>query len=796
MNCWQIIYNASPSGINGTSGFGVRTATVNIPKEILERVGRDSSLMSYISGTFKIPNEAKVLFEYPERIYEWPRRYFYKEVPLSTDKMIYVLGRSVYAGFDHSFYSTKLPSRTGNFIVHVFIFDQKPGKDIFSLLQEKSDFGMSSFFPMDYKPSLDNHQMTYLMTGKPEILPQEDFIPQKWSQEISPEAFDVFFEYRESVISGKPLAVKIPAEKAADTCAGLMSLLPSHVASDTTFEINHQLQGLSTGAKITFINEYYQHVVSPLTCHLLDCNAGHIPSKFEDQYRELLEKAIASADMTTVKRLTSWIWSDIACENIDSSQELNLSLFNFSQNPDNFCLDDIRNIPELLPVLKRWIDNDTSKRELLTSLLSSAYKKADSSEDFINMVELCEIVRKAGISTDTVIRDGMKLLTDYAVDRPSLMARILDITGIDSIKKYIDLKECAGRTYILDDVSMKKWWSRTFMYFWPRPYDVQAILKKMLSQEVDTAQIKEVLSVIEPSPSSRVTRYTDILKEDTSHITILMPLLEWDQKDTDKVNFYDDFKESHSNEAFASLFYRQLVINFPSEWNISVLMAAYSELCRKNPRFSKMLFGRNEGIEVYSRLLNRMTASRFRQEDYATWAKLIQNHVLNIIPDTVQIKTDWYLLRKIFLNEKPERNMKKYYDLAVKLKAPSAISTVAAEIFEKFETIEEVKSFISTLRSHKIMNDGDIIGHARRLKHENIKSLYVAALAKHSDYQSIAEVAEKLYVKDIKSFVKTFFPDIYKSERKKEIAHMIKSFFQKLFKKNKEEVERKVKKNK
>lgn len=781
MNCWQIIYNASPSGITGSSGFGVRTATEGIPKDILEKVGRDTSLMSYVSGTFSVANEGKTLFENPERICEWPKRYFYKEILLNVEKKIYVFGRAVYAGFEHSFYSTRKPSRTGNFIVHVFVFDQKPGREIFTLLQENQAIGASSFYPMDYSPSLDNHQMLFLMTGKPEPLAVEEFSPQKWNSEICEEAYDLFFEYRESMIQGKPFVVKIPAEKTAEACAGLMRLLPPSTASDTTFEINHQQQGLSVGSKITFVNQYYQYMVSPLTCHFLDYGVGHMPSKMEDIYRNRLKKAVEEKKMEVAERLASWIWSDIAVEHVEDSEDLNLSLFNYCQNPEDFQLDDVRNVPGLLSSLRSWIGQDKGRDELLVSRMVMKFEMAKSGDDLIEAVTLSEIIRDSGIRIDASLERSTGYLTSYAVDHPSFVARLLELVGPVRFKDYINIRECTGRSYILDDSTMRGWWSKTYMYFLPKPYDVKKTLMQMLGLKIDIQQVKEVLSAIEPASEARVSVYVSIIKENASALSLVMPLLKWDQNAADKVDFLNEFKGEYSNNEFAPLFYRQLAISSSSGGKLSFLIITYSELCRKNAAFAELVLRNQEGTAVYADLLAKIRKVRLRKEDFAKWAELIRTHILGVIPDSMSVKADWGIVYKVLLFEKPADNFRKYYETAVEISAPEAVSVVAANMFGLLESEKDICDFVNNLKSWNILNDNEILKYVKKLDVERIKSFYLAAVVEQKDYQALSAAAEKVAVKDIRNFIKEYFPEVYKSERKKEINEKLKSTFRGLF---------------
>ena len=115
MKCYQIFYNSCASTLAGPpTGFGVRTATEGTPQEYISLVLKDVTLRSYNSGKFTYPNPSKVMMETPEKIYEYPKRYFFRHLPVTPEKSVYVLGRAVATVFDHDFYSTGKMTRPGN----------------------------------------------------------------------------------------------------------------------------------------------------------------------------------------------------------------------------------------------------------------------------------------------------------------------------------------------------------------------------------------------------------------------------------------------------------------------------------------------------------------------------------------------------------------------------------------------------------------------------------------------------------------------------------------------------------
>ena len=242
MKYYQIFYNSSANSLAGPAGFGVRTATAGTPQEYIHLVAKDGTLRSYSSGKFSFPNASKTMMETPEMVYEYPRRFFYRQIVLSPDKTVYVAGRVVSTVFDHEFYSSGRLTR--------------PGNDIFSLFQGGTQDGALVFKPLDWTPVQDNPELRELMLGKPEPLTTDDKALSPLKPSIPVKSIDLFFSYMEALSLDQKLMVSLKEEAAAAVCSGLMYLLPESLAKDASFELNHQLPGCSLNTRMSFVNEY------------------------------------------------------------------------------------------------------------------------------------------------------------------------------------------------------------------------------------------------------------------------------------------------------------------------------------------------------------------------------------------------------------------------------------------------------------------------------------------------------------------------------------------------------------
>ena len=247
------------------------------------------------------------------------------------------------------------------------------------------------------------------------------------------------------------------------------------------------------------------------------------------------------------------------------------------------------------------------------------------------------------------------------------------------------------------------------------------------------------------------------------------------------MDFLNEFKDEYSNNEFAPLFLNQLAIKTSSGGNLSFLIITYSELCRNNAAFAELVLGNQKGMTVYADLLAKFRKGHFRKEDFAKWAEQIRIHILSVIPDSMSVKTDWGVIYKVLLFEKPADNFRKYYEMAVDINAPEAVSVVAANMFGLLESEKDIRDFVNNLKLWNILNDNEILEYVEKLDVDSIKGLYLAAVVENKDYQSLSAAAEKVGVKDTRNFIKVYFPEIYKSEKKKEISEKWRSVFRSLF---------------
>ena len=105
MKNYHVIYTSSQKNLDGSNGFGIRTASEDIPKEYLQAVKTAITANKFANdvANCNVPNPRDLL-ENGTLVCNVPPRYFYQQLDLPGQKPLYVVGRNIYLGFTELFY--------------------------------------------------------------------------------------------------------------------------------------------------------------------------------------------------------------------------------------------------------------------------------------------------------------------------------------------------------------------------------------------------------------------------------------------------------------------------------------------------------------------------------------------------------------------------------------------------------------------------------------------------------------------------------------------------------------------
>ncbi len=722
MNIYQIVYNSSAVTLKGSSGLGVRTASEGTPQAYIDLVDKTGTLRSYNSGKLTIPSN--VIFESPEKIHELPIGYYYRTMQVN-EKTIYLLGRVVSVCFDFQYYITSKATRSGNFVAHVLVSEEYPGKEAFNLLFEKAQAGKLHFIPRDYTPVVSNAELQTLMVDKAQPLPATTAafpeIPTQWSEK----ALNLFFAYRAALQDVKPIAVSLPHAISATTIAEFMGLLPEKIAQETTFVTNHQTEGYAKDVKITFTNEYYQYTISSNLCTCIDLiNENRYVDNIEKTWRPILQKALQENDLSKVRLIIDWIFSPIAADNMGASAELNEALFNYSQLPELFTLQTVDEVDNILESLSKYASQGTLSVQRLNDLIIQNAEAATDLQGYAQAIDYCEKASMAGLDVSAATKHIQQKFTKYVVDG----IRLYDALAL--------LHEATLRKYTLTEKYRK----------------LSDILPDVLAahQGGDEGQIKTFAYYLESDAAKRVGIYKQLLlkKPEAVYIKQYIKLLNADKAEADKIDYIAEFKDFHSNGVFAQLFYEQV----QREVGIGSkkISKTIFDLAETNNLFKALV---SDDTVIFHTLYNT-AQQQLNPETYESTSKTIKTYVLPLLAPESPMYKQWQLLDDVInVNVPATRNEREaFYALAKQAKHMKALKAIAPLCLEymKGTALEE---FLCVVRERMLMTDKEIIDLI--FTNETIRrsaEAYIICLAQvyEFEYEQIYDLLYRCYKGDEK----------------------------------------------
>ena len=749
MKYYQLFYNASECGLSGNPGFGVRTATEGIPQEYLAAIENDESLLSYQSGNLDVP--ASDILAHPEAIFQLPRTYFYREEPVTGGKSIYVVGRIVSVCFDFPFYRSGSMTRQGNIVNHVFIFEEKPGKEVFDLLLEAPDKGAESFLPKNWTPKIDNQEMLALMLGKPTELKEESKGFVSGDRLIPEESYSLFFQILARKGSGKPFVVRTKADDAGKIIAGLMRLLPENLASEMTFMTNFQGNGVARGVKLTFVNEYYPNQVYEATCEYVDLTAPCTPTDLETLYRDTLKKAFISGSPNEAADLSSWVSSDVAIRSVNKPLEFNMALFRYIYEPESFSFEMLDRIEGLIPELSSWINHDNSKASVVNRLFSEEYTRAETLDDFLPIKAVSDRAISAGIPMNDSLEASKEKMTPRALGNMKTLSSYYTALGPD-ISKYLNKGAFPS---------------------------LMSVLKEIMTSDLPEEEKKALVLLLEPNYEERAKCYVSYLKNNPAVYEIIAPCFEWDKGYLDSVDWIKALDGLHSSEQLAPLFFNQIK-RHPK--GVVEQLKDYASFAGINPRFKALVQADSERIylpafDSFVALVSPTNADVVKTQ--------IEQDVLPFV-DEGNAKKKWTTLLNV-LNGAVDGESDAFFYLktAVKTQSKAAITAISDECFRSFSEQGQVFDFVRILLDNEIVSINEIKDRANALcANSEAKSYFWMAILKYGqfkEYDKMVALAEELGIDEETSdkHLKTFYKKAYSSHSRKLLMSKIKGVFKK-----------------
>ena len=372
MNYYHIVYTSSQKNLNGSNGFGIRTATEGTPQAYIQAVTAavTSNMFNNDINSCKLPTP-KELLEDGKTILNVPPRYFYFQIEVTGGKPIYVVGRNINLGFTELFYYPDTEGkiggrggRMGNFFVDLYLFETRPNRDVFHIFDEETDpaIGQRHFKPVDPAPDKSNTEMAGYATGSPEMLQVEEW-PLKATDDLwdVEKAVNLLFSIIESRLNDSPkhLIVKCPWRESHRLIADVTRLLPDEKVGVFSFSTNYTGNGYTVPADICFVNEYYQaqYVGKDL---FVDLQAAPLVTKEAEAYKQIVLDAVAHRDLQKARSLVSWMLSEAYKDVRNMAPHTNRTLYLYTQQPEKFTLSMLTENAASSTELMNTLDTHTS----------------------------------------------------------------------------------------------------------------------------------------------------------------------------------------------------------------------------------------------------------------------------------------------------------------------------------------------------------------------------------------------------------------------------------------------------
>ena len=455
MKYYHVIYNSSQKGLNGSNGFGIRTATEGTPREYLDAVVKgvaDNKFANAVTNC-NVPLPQELMETEGKAILRVPPRYFFQTLDVIGGRKLYTLGRNIYVGFTETFYYKDKEGnilgksgRMGTYLIDMYLFEECPPKEVFDILYEqpaKDEYGKdcNSFVPKDPSPFKENFEMANLTTGDPVMLKAEDRKFTSVVNAFSPKVIDLLLAIMDAKLSDRQLFVKYPWQQTHQLIANAFRFLPDRNLSELTFSTNYTGNGFNAPADLLFINEYYKAQFAGKGL-LVDLEATTYQGDEAKAFRLPIEEAMRANDFGKIRKIMAWVLSPDYKTLGNASADTKAVMFIYSQMPEDFkikMVDEAKNRDELVSALYNHFKSSGNNSKFI-EVLTEKIDLCNNLEQIIEAVKDLEYYTSKGIDVSSVKTDQQEHINDtiMSLTESGNASVAISKLGLDVVRKYTD----------------------------------------------------------------------------------------------------------------------------------------------------------------------------------------------------------------------------------------------------------------------------------------------------------------------------------------------------------------------
>ena len=435
----EAIYASSEKNLNSYPGFGYRTHSPSVDRALLKDTGYNR-VSDIIFGYDNLKDNVK-----------FPISFVFE--PVTTDAGVekFVFRRTVFIGVEYGYFNEGVGGqRVGsNFIAHSIFFDTLPPPEIFDLLLDNNAFGNHVFQPSDYECRPDNPELKKLLTGAPEMMPENFFdltkakdisqyypVVDELCGEMMIAALQYYYDAKQKPANEfRHILVKAPHAATNKLIWAVKRFLPPKFAKHLYFTTNFSegtLPPYKSNIHLVFVNEFYKATIYDDNHHIF-LNAEGAKRNIEDnKFFDKIRKLIKSGEIDLLRRLLFFL-DEIEIKS-PSDWGFVYQLFAVTISDKKIALNDIS--AEFIQRLSK--PDLAAQSKQIWNNIGEAVNGSLQSEQTHDIIHAIEVIQRTPTGKIHISETSKKDLTKFLFGEKHQFSKIVNEGNVKIISQIID----------------------------------------------------------------------------------------------------------------------------------------------------------------------------------------------------------------------------------------------------------------------------------------------------------------------------------------------------------------------